>query len=233
MTRCNIHKINSNGQTATDIADFWLHSKISKDLSTSSQQTVLPDLCQNPLEKASYRRIDAAWLESAMKHPSSVFIVFSSLAPLVSVVDTDASTSHGKGFEILYKLARLDFTKVLNLDVCLEKCIFLGLETKETSNYESLDVRCGWFSVETKLDISQIVKVIPNVIGLPLFSGLLQLTKSEAAIVSQARSLLAWHDRNQFCPTCGHPSESVDAGYRRKCSNNNCKSNKGHVISKF
>lgn len=162
-----------------------------------------------------------------MKHPNSVFIIFSSLAPVVSMVDTDASASHGNGFEVLYKLARFNYTNVLNLDVCLEKCIFLGLETKETSNYESLDVPCGWFSVETKLDISQITKVMPNVIQLPLFSGLLQLTKPEAAIVSQARSLLAWHDRNQFCPTCGHPSESVDAGYRRKCSNDDCKSNKG------
>jgi NAD+ diphosphatase len=43
------------------------------------------------------------------------------------------------------------------------------------------------------------------------------LPPHELAILAQARSLLAWHERHGFCSNCGQPTKAADAGYRRDC----------------
>ena len=43
------------------------------------------------------------------------------------------------------------------------------------------------------------------------------LPYDEAAIVGQAKALIDWHQRHGFCPRCGSPTESADAGHRRHC----------------
>lgn len=43
------------------------------------------------------------------------------------------------------------------------------------------------------------------------------LDRGRAGIVAQARSLLDWHRRHQFCANCGHPTEMVKGGYGRHC----------------
>ncbi|MFN0192690.1 MAG: NAD(+) diphosphatase [Aestuariivirga sp.] len=44
------------------------------------------------------------------------------------------------------------------------------------------------------------------------------LPADHLAIIAQARSLIAWHERRSFCSNCGAKLEIADAGYRRHCS---------------
>ncbi|KAI3372964.1 hypothetical protein L3Q82_023398, partial [Scortum barcoo] len=46
-------------------------------------------------------------------------------------------------------------------------------------------------------------------------------------VVAQARSVLAWHGRYSFCPTCGSSTKVEEAGYKRSCLNSDCRSLKG------
>lgn len=46
-------------------------------------------------------------------------------------------------------------------------------------------------------------------------------------VLAQARSVLAWHSRYSFCPTCGSGTKLEEAGYKRSCLNSDCKSLKG------
>lgn len=46
-------------------------------------------------------------------------------------------------------------------------------------------------------------------------------------IVAQARSVLAWHDRYSFCPTCGSSTSLEEGGYKRSCLNSDCRSLEG------
>lgn len=46
-------------------------------------------------------------------------------------------------------------------------------------------------------------------------------------IVAQARSVLAWHERYSFCPTCGSSTSLEEGGYKRSCLNSDCRSLKG------
>lgn len=48
-----------------------------------------------------------------------------------------------------------------------------------------------------------------------------------AGVVAQARSVLAWHSRYSFCPTCGSGTKAEEGGYKRSCLNSDCKSLKG------
>ena len=44
------------------------------------------------------------------------------------------------------------------------------------------------------------------------------LPPEELGILAQARSLIQWHERRNFCSNCAHTLEIADAGYRRHCA---------------
>jgi NAD+ diphosphatase len=44
------------------------------------------------------------------------------------------------------------------------------------------------------------------------------LPPHDLAVLAQARSLLAWHERHRYCSTCGQPTKAADSGYRRDCA---------------
>lgn len=46
-------------------------------------------------------------------------------------------------------------------------------------------------------------------------------------VVAQARSVLAWHSRYSFCPTCGSSTKLEEAGHKRSCLNSACRSLQG------
>lgn len=45
----------------------------------------------------------------------------------------------------------------------------------------------------------------------------MQADGRDAAVLSQARSLIDWHARHRFCANCGQPTEAREAGYMRAC----------------
>ena len=49
------------------------------------------------------------------------------------------------------------------------------------------------------------------------------LDRDTAAILATARGLAHWNDRNRFCANCGSPTISSHGGWRRDCSNSECK----------
>lgn len=48
-------------------------------------------------------------------------------------------------------------------------------------------------------------------------SAAMQCAGADAAVLSQARSLVDWHARHRFCASCGGPTEAKEAGYMRAC----------------
>ncbi|XP_034547361.1 peroxisomal NADH pyrophosphatase NUDT12 [Notolabrus celidotus] len=52
-------------------------------------------------------------------------------------------------------------------------------------------------------------------------------SRAYLGVVAQARSVLAWHGRYSFCPTCGSGTRMEEAGYKRSCLNPDCRSLKG------
>lgn len=92
--------VNSSSQTAYDIAKFWGHRHISNLLGRTDDgcRRVLPgsDLSQQEnyfsremLDRLSGKRTDKLWLEAKQSQPDTVYLLFSSLSPMVSSSQAD------------------------------------------------------------------------------------------------------------------------------------------------
>ena len=53
--------------------------------------------------------------------------------------------------------------------------------------------------------------------------GIYGLNGSDAGILAQAKSIIDWNQRYIYCPQCGCKTDSIDSGYKRLCSNVDCK----------
>ncbi|XP_071339991.1 NAD-capped RNA hydrolase NUDT12 [Trachinotus anak] len=241
---CDKFSVNSSSQTAYDIAKFWGHRHISNLLGRTDDgcQRILPgaDLSQQEnyfsremLDRLSGKRTDKVWLEAKQSDPDTVYLLFSNLSPMVSSSQEDGST----GVEI--KLCRFRYEAVKDL---LQKpatvLIFLGVErrrnpsstTSSPQTEEGVHEPPAWFAISTDEDAAELLKrckekncsfpKTPN-------RDLLKLNEEEAGVVAQARSVLAWHSRYSFCPTCGSSTRLEEGGYKRTCLNSDCRSLQG------
>jgi NAD+ diphosphatase len=48
------------------------------------------------------------------------------------------------------------------------------------------------------------------------------MAQGDGALMAYARALVHWHGRHPYCPRCGQPSESKDAGFARICRGQAC-----------
>lgn len=63
--------------------------------------------------------------------------------------------------------------------------------------------------------------------GAPRFADLREvgplIGHQPGAILAYARGLTFWHERHRFCGVCGSPTQQVEGGHVRRCSNEECK----------
>ncbi|XP_031734785.1 NAD-capped RNA hydrolase NUDT12 [Anarrhichthys ocellatus] len=238
---CDKFSVNSSSQSAYDIAKFWGHRHVSNLLGRTDDgcQRVLPgsDLHQQEnyfsretLDRLSAKRTDKVWLEDRRSDPDTVYLLFSNLSPMVSGPREDDSA----GAET--KLCRFRYEAVKDLQKPATVLIFLGVEKRKKPSSSSSQTADGvqeppaWFAINTDEDAAELLKrcreknccfpKMPN-------RDLLKLSEEEAGVVAQARSVLAWHSRYSFCPTCGSSTGLEEGGYKRSCLNSDCRSLKG------
>lgn len=230
---CDKSKMNSSAQTALDIAKFWGHRHIAHLLQGSDEgQRVLPGPSVAPqenyfsretLDRLSGKRTDATWLEARRSDPESVYLLFSDLSPLVSSAASD------DGSEL--RLCRFRYQAIQDL---LQKpsttVVFLGVERKSKSSSEAGPEPPAWFALCSDQDQEELLKLCrEKSCSFPTLPhrDLLKLSEAEAGVLAQARSVLAWHSRYSFCPTCGSRTAVEEAGHKRSCLNSDCRSLRG------
>ncbi|XP_005993523.1 peroxisomal NADH pyrophosphatase NUDT12 isoform X1 [Latimeria chalumnae] len=241
---CDKLIVNKSGQTALDIAKFWGHKHIAGLLQSAQggqQPWFLPDAVEEHenyfnrtlLDRSSQKRTDSEWLKAKQTCPISVYILFSNLAPLVVSSPGEDDSSHPE-----VRLCRLKEEDIKELLSKSEEdlLIFLGVEKPE--NLMFLEKKNGsveddgllaWFALNLdSVPVEQFKQKYKNCYFLqPPMPGLLQLTEEEAGVVAQARSVLAWHKRYRFCPTCGGATKIEEGGYKRTCLKAECPSLQG------
>ncbi|XP_060895006.1 peroxisomal NADH pyrophosphatase NUDT12 [Labrus mixtus] len=235
---CDKFSVNSSSQTAYDISKFWGHRTVSNLLGRTDEgcQRVLPgsDLQQQEnyfsremLERLSVKRSEGAWLEAKQRDPDSVYLLFSNLNPMVCSSDQDQS----EGGES--RLCRFSIEAVKDL---LQKpqtvLIFLGVEKRKgpPPPPEATREPPAWFAINTDEDAAELLKRSREkkcCFTKMAHRDLLKFSEEEAGVVAQARSVLAWHSRYSFCPTCGSSTNMEEGGYKRRCLNSDCTSLKG------
>ncbi|KAM9367544.1 NAD-capped RNA hydrolase NUDT12 [Phaethornis superciliosus] len=245
---CDRSIVNKSRQTALDIAKFWGHKHIANLLSNVKGGPT-PNFLSNEvkesvnyfgstlLDRRSDKRTSSKWLSKKQSHPTTVYILFSNLRPLVTLHGGVESSQQQE-----VKLCRLyhkDVEQYMN-QTEESTLVFLGVELELHVNL--LAVRNGrvlqedeedglvaWFALS--VDSASAEKFKQNHENCyflqPPIPALLQLPEKEAGVVAQARSVLAWHSHYRFCPTCGSATKTEEGGYKKTCLKEDCPSLKG------
>jgi NAD+ diphosphatase len=157
----------------------------------------------SPLNRASEKRTDTNWLEVRRRDPSSLILPLRRLEPFLF------GPEHREP-PVELGLLRPEVANNLAKDDAI--CIFLGLDGDRA--VFALDIG--------KDGVAPSVGVLA---GLGHFrdarTAAQMVPIKDAAIIAQAKAMIDWHQRHGFCPRCGAPTDMVDAGYRRLCSNCN------------
>jgi len=48
------------------------------------------------------------------------------------------------------------------------------------------------------------------------------IDRNQGGLLAYARGLIHWHQRHRFCGVCGSPTQSLEAGHLRRCTNPAC-----------
>jgi NAD+ diphosphatase len=153
----------------------------------------------NPLNRASEKRADSAWLTAARADKASRVLPLWKLQPLL-LGPENATRSTELGFvagELAGGLGAADATEV-----------FLGLHG-------------------TTAHFARDISALPDPLAAALAgfghfrdarSAAALLPLDQVAIMGQAKALIDWHQRHGFCSQCGAATLISDGGYRRVCS---------------
>lgn len=240
----DVSLINKSGQTAFQIAEFWNHEECCKvlDPNKNGPSKALPAkeivnfFGNYPLDRQALRRTDQSWLEAAQKNPTTKYILLSKQ----NTYTLPPSADNRK-----YSLCTYRYSQVSHLLENMSESsnqlpvVLLGSELQrnkitdtkdEDIHQSSTDAEgCIWFAIDvTTASSDEIEKLNPEaeLLGSNLIS-LMGFDEGQAGILAQAISILSWHDRYKFCPTCGSSTCMEEAGYKRKCENEECRSLRG------
>ncbi len=153
----------------------------------------------SPLDRASDKRSDTAWLEARQRDSSSFILPMWRLQPFLFGPEKGAGTVEA-GF---MKPGLCETLAAPGAPM-----IFLGLEKDQ-----------ALFA----LDISAAPDPANEgpLAGLGHFRDMRAaaaiLPAKDVAILGQAKAMIDWHERHGFCPRCGAPTILAEAGYKRIC----------------
>jgi NAD+ diphosphatase len=150
----------------------------------------------NPLDRSSYRRADAPWLEERLADPGSLAVALWNGKPLVE----DAP---GGGVRIAYLAAEMART----LAGGSERLLFLGL-WNEVAVF-AVDLEGAADPADGPLE------------GLGRFEDLrmiaMALPAADAGILATAKSMFEWRRKHRHCAACGEISQNAEGGWKRIC----------------
>jgi NAD+ diphosphatase len=145
----------------------------------------------NPLDRASHRRLDQAWLDAKLRDPTTRILPFRNLDPFLS-------DGPKKGPAWLRPGA---------IDVQFGgrgAVIFLGMQNE-----------IAHFAIEYSGGPLEGLGGAFTELRQAVLTG--EVTGGDAAIVAQGKALINWHARHGHCAVCGNPTEPGEAGYKRSC----------------
>ena len=149
----------------------------------------------NPLDRASERRDDEAWIASRLADPASVFVPVWRAKTLVDGDDAPQAVFLSGEAAALVRMAGGPWA-------------FLGLKGEHAV-----------FAVDVSA-VDDPLPLLPQSLGrfedLRTLAG--RLPAQDAAILAHARGLMHWRVRNRFCGVCGAACDPRSAGYAQACT---------------
>jgi NAD+ diphosphatase len=153
----------------------------------------------NPLDRASEKRTDAAWVAAKLRDPSSLILPMWRLQPfLIGGQKSDQPAELG-----LFRPGLCESMVAPDAP-----CVFLGLEGERALFALDVSAANDPENAGPLAGFGRFNEARGAAMALPM---------KDAAIMGQAKAMIDWHNRHGFCPNCGSRTQLADAGYRRHC----------------
>ncbi|KAK5193999.1 NADH pyrophosphatase [Exophiala xenobiotica] len=183
----------------------------------------------SPLNRLSFLREDHDFLAKAFGHPTTLFVVFKNLSPLIkspteihyATYDDIKTLVPSNPFEKTEK----DMIEEFDSRIDKPQLVFLGVDenVKDGLKYRHFSGAPHWaIDITPKKTYEKEAKELDEhfqALGLKFSEGMraMSFPADVAAEYAQGRHYLDWNYRNTFCGTCGHKTLSVHAGGKRIC----------------
>ena len=185
----------------------------------------------SPLNRLSFLRTNNSFLSAALKHPSTLFLLFNNLAPLAKDPSKLEYVTLDKVQPLIgdnpYLKTENQLIAEYNSAVTVPQLLFLGIDERNQGLEWTIYKGSPYFALDVTPKGSvatQARSLIQKMEGLgnKFVEGRLHMSlpAPDAAIFAQARALLDWNARNPFCAACGQPTLSIQAGTKRVCPPN-------------
>ena len=152
----------------------------------------------NPLDRASDKRGDTAWLAERRTERTTRVLPLWKLQPLL-LGPENATGNTSLGF--------VDGDLAAGLGALNAVEVFLGMA--DGVAYFARDISSLTDPLAASLASHGHFRDARSAAAL--------LPGHEVAMLGQAKALIDWHNRHGFCAQCGTPTELADGGYRRIC----------------
>ncbi|KAB8360898.1 hypothetical protein FH972_024631 [Carpinus fangiana] len=218
------------------------HADLDSMLSRKFGREVANYFSGSPLNRVSFLRGDHKFLSEALHHPTTRFILFNNLAPLVHSPSRLAYVPFADVKPLVGEnpFSKDEKTMIDEYDsaVTIPQMIFLGLDARSREGGEPLTWKDHKGAPTWAVDVTpkgtissaaeSLIKAVESK-GLTFQEGrmILSLPAEEGAIYAQGRALIDWNARNPFCGGCGQPTLSINAGGKRVCPPKDLSSLKG------
>ena len=160
----------------------------------------------NPLDRASERRGDVAWIAEKLEDPQSLAIAVWNGKVLIEDSPPPEEPVEGVPAATV-QIAYLRADMAQELAGGQERLLFLGL-WKDIAVF-AVDLEGGLDPAEGPLQ------------GLGRFEELrgvaAVMPPPDAGILATAKSMFEWRRKHRWCSACGQPSEVADGGWKRIC----------------
>lgn len=154
------------------------------------------------LDRAAHRRKDAQWLAERLRHPTETRIV---------------PWWRGRHLVTGSEEAPLPAYLPVNADWWVRDVTLPPLYLGDSGGL-------SYFAVD--LSPLEDIDSHPAIAGLGRFVELRSLStrigQRTGSLYAYVRALLLWHGKHRFCGSCGSPTEVVEAGHSRRCTNPAC-----------
>ncbi|KAH7326378.1 NUDIX hydrolase domain-like protein [Stachybotrys elegans] len=186
------------------------------------------------LNRYSFLRPDLKFLNAVALSPETKYIALNNLSPLVTSSSELAFFSYEDLKSVIgtapFGLAEEEYIQLYDSTKSAPLIVFLGMDesgqtstTFETSAHGSISGK-GCFAIDVTAKGFQ-VEAASAFLAAAEQKGIatqgnprsMTLHAEAAAMFAQARSMMDWNIRNAFCASCGNPTLSVHAGYKRVC----------------
>ena len=166
----------------------------------------LPDnpimFANNPLDRAGHLRPNPDWVAAQLASEVALIVPLWQLNPLVL-----PELQPGDGRDVGY-LPKAAFGEAWSDTM---QVVFLGLNRRQKPLFAA-DI--SHMSAPEDMGPFKGMGQFEDLRGLAAAGD---ISRTELAILAQAKGMLDWNLRTPFCAQCGHASQSAEGGYKRRC----------------